>query len=232
MELDLKAAAALLGEPEETVYRWIRERGLPGRKINDHYHFNRAELLEWATSQGVRLAAAVFAPDGAPGTPAGTLAAAIRAGGVHYRVPAADKQAALAAAIGRMPLPEDVDREMLLEIILARESLGSTGLGDGIAIPHVRNPIVMRIAQPLVTLCFLEQPVAFDAVDGQPVHTLFTIVCPAIKAHLNLISRLALALRRPAFAAAIRQRAPQPEILAAAEAAEPGDAPPPTGAPS
>ena len=224
MELDIKAAATLMGVSEKIVYRWIRGQALPAHCINEQYHFNRAELLEWATAQGVRVPPEMFAPtDLSAAAPAG-LAAALIAGGIHYNVAAADKQAALAAAIGLMPVPDDVDRDLLLDIILARESLGSTGLGDGIAIPHVRNPIVMHIPQPLVTLCFLATPVAFDAVDGQPVHTLFTIVCPAIKSHLHLLSRLAYALRNSDFAEAIRQRAPQAAILAAAAAVDHGGA--------
>ena len=224
MELDIKAAATLMGVSEKSVYRWIRDQGLPAHCINEQYHFNRAELLEWATAQGVRVPSAMFAPTDLSAAAATGLAAALVAGGIHYNVPAADKQAALAAAIGLMPVPDDVDRDLLLDIILARESLGSTGLGDGIAIPHVRNPIVMHIPQPLVTLCFLETPIEFDAVDGQPVHTLFTIVCPAIKSHLHLLSRLAYALRHPDFAATIRQRAPQAAILAAAVAVDHGSA--------
>ena len=222
MELDIKAAAALMGVSEKTLYRWIRDQGLPAHCINEQHHFNRAELLEWATAQGVKISPAMFAPADASAGASTGLAAALVAGGIHYHVPAADKQAALAAAIGLMPLPDDLDRDLLLDIILARESLGSTGLGDGIAIPHVRNPIVMHIPHPLVTLCFLENPVEFDAVDGQPVHTLFTIVSPAIKSHLHLISRLAFALRHPDFAEAIRQHAPQAAILAAAVAVEHG----------
>ena len=222
MELDIKAATALMGVSEKVIYRWIRDQAMPAHYINEQYHFNRAELLEWATAQGVRVSPAAFVAVDLAAAASDGLAAALIAGGIHYEVQAADKQAALAAAIGRMPVPDDVDRDLLLDIILARESLGSTGLGDGIAIPHVRNPIVMHIPQPLVTLCFLEAPVAFDAVDGLPVHTLFTIVCPAIKTHLHLLSRLAYALRHADFAAAIRQRAPQSVILAAAAAADHG----------
>ena len=222
MELDIKAAATLMGVSEKIVYRWIRDQALPAHCINEQYHFNRAELLESATAQGVRVPPAMFAPTDLSATAPTGRAAALVAGGIHYNVAAADKQAALATAIRLMPVPDDVDRDLLLDIILARESLGSTGLGVGIAIPHVRKPIVMHIPQPLVTLCFLATPIEFDAVDGQPVHTLFTIVCPAIKSHLHLLSRLAYALRNPGFSEAIRQRAPQAAILAAAAAVDHG----------
>jgi PTS system nitrogen regulatory IIA component len=104
---------------------------------------------------------------------------------------------------------------------LAREALGSTGIGDGIAIPTC-NPIVL-LSRPY--LCFLEQPVDFGALDGQPVSTLFTLISPTVRAHLHLLSRLAFALRDPRFKAAVRSQASREEIfdaLHAAEAAVPG----------
>lgn len=58
-----------------------------------------------------------------------------------------------------MRLPEAVDREQLLQVLLAREALASTAIGDGVAIPHVRNPIVLHVARPAITLCLLERPV-------------------------------------------------------------------------
>ena len=218
MNLDIKDAVALMSVSDDTIYRWIRDQGLPGHRVNGQYRFNRVELLEWATAQGVRVSPTMFAAPDASGAMPSTFSAALAAGGIHYGVPGANKHAALAAAIGRMPLPEEMDRDLLLDVMLARESLGSTGIGDGIAIPHVRNPIVMRIVQPLVTLCFLATPVEFNAVDGKPVHTLFTIVSPTVKVHLHLLSRLAFALRQPVFANVIARQWSSEVILTCASA--------------
>ena len=148
-----------------------------------------------------------------PGTILG-LEEALRAGGIYYRVGGQDKSSALRAVVEVIPLPDEVDRSFLLEVLLARESLGSTGVGDGIAIPHVRNPIVMHIPKPMISVCFLESEIDFMALDGKPVHTLFTILSPTIKAHLNLLSRLAYALRDSEFNAAIVQKASREQILA------------------
>jgi nitrogen PTS system EIIA component len=115
--------------------------------------------------------------------------------------------------VAAMPLPEDINREFVLQMLLARESAGSTGIGDGVAIPHARNPIVMHIPRPLVSLCYLEQPIDFGAIDGKPVHTLFTIVSPTIKTHLALLSRLAFALRDKEFAGTIARRRCREEVL-------------------
>ena len=72
----------------------------------------------------------------------------------------------------------------------------------------------MHIPKPMVSVCFLEHHIDFMSIDGKPVHTLFTILSPTIKAHLNLLSRLAYALRDSEFNAAIVQRASREEILA------------------
>jgi nitrogen PTS system EIIA component len=218
MELTVRDSARLLKVSENSIYRWVKQGTLPAYRVNEQYRFNRVELLEWAIAQGVRVSPKMFATPDVSGLAPSTFCAALAAGGIHYGVPGADKHAALAAAIGHMPLPEEMDRDLLLDVILARESLGSTGIGDGIAIPHVRNPIVMRVLQPLVTLCFLAAPVEFDAVDGKPVHTLFTIVSPTVKVHLHLLTRLAFAMRQPAFADVIARQGPSEEILACAAA--------------
>jgi mannitol/fructose-specific phosphotransferase system IIA component len=50
---------------------------------------------------------------------------------------------------------DGTDRELLFRLFQAREAAASTGIGDGIAIPHVRNPIVLHVTKPLIALCFL-----------------------------------------------------------------------------
>ena len=225
MQLSVREAAKLLNVPENTVYRWIQRGELPASKINDQYRLNRAELLEWATSQRISVSAEIFREADHPAPSTAGLAEALRAGGIHDRVAGTDKLSVLSSVVEVMPLSEEVDRQFLLQLLLARESLGSTGLGNGIAVPHARNPIVMHIPHPMVTLCFLEHPIDFAAVDGLPVHTLFAIVSPTVKAHLHVLSRLAFGLRHPAFAEVIDRRGTPEEILAAAQAVDQGAAP-------
>ncbi len=230
MELNVRDSARLLNVSEKTLYRWAKEGKLPACLVNEQYRFNRAELLEWAASQRVNFSAEICEEAERPMSVAG-IADALREGGIHYGVGADDKSSALRTVVGLMPLPEDVDRQFLLQVLLARESLGSTGLGDGIAVPHVRNPIVMRIPRPMITLCFLKRAIEFAAVDGKPVHTLFTIVSPTMRSHIHLLSRLAFALRQPGFAAVIARHGPEQEILAESEAVDSGMPVPPDATP-
>src|SRR5439155_1573995 len=215
MKLTVRDAAQLLAVTDKTIYRWIKQGVIPAYQINDQYRFNRAELLEWATSRKINVSPEIFAEPEAGATPPPSLSEALRAGGVHYRVAGTDKASVLHAVVDLMKLPEEVDREFLYQVLLAREALGSTGLGEGIAIPHVRNPIVLHLSRPLVTLCFLERAVDFGAIDGQPVTTLFTLISPTVRAHLHLLSRLGYALRDPDFKSAILKQASRDEILEA-----------------
>ncbi len=114
-----------------------------------------------------------------------------------------------------------MDREVLLQALLAREQLQSTGVGDGIALPHVRNPAMLEIATPMVCLCFLENPVEFGALDGNPVKVLFIPLSPNVRIHLHLLSRISFALRNPQFKRLLADEARRDEIIAAAQALEP-----------
>ncbi len=220
MQIDVKEAARLLGVSEKTVYRWIKRGDLPAYRVNDLYRFNRAELLEWATSRRVGVSPEIFGDGGADEGPLPGLEEAIRAGGIHYRVAGSTKADVLQAVVELMRLPEEVDRRFLLSVILARESLGSTGFGGGIAIPHVRNPIVLHIPRPMITLCFLETSVEFGAIDGLPVHTLVTLVSPTVRAHLHLLSRLTYGLRLAPFRGPIEAQAGRDALLAGARAVD------------
>lgn len=217
MQLTVRDVAGLLNISEKTVYRWIDERKLPGYRLSGQYRFNRAELMEWATSNRINVSPRIFEePESASG-PLPELSDALERGGIYYRLIGTDKPTALKSVVEVLRLPEEVDREFLFQVLLAREALESTGVGDGIAIPHVRNPIVLHVPAPLVTLCFLETPVDFGSLDGQPVVALFTLISPTVKAHLHLLSRLAFALRNPDFKALILHQASRDQIFAAAK---------------
>jgi PTS system nitrogen regulatory IIA component len=213
MQLSVKDAAAILNVSEKTIYRWIKLQTIPCYRINEQYRFNRAELLEWATSRRIQVSPDIFAEKYSSTAPLPTLIEAIKAGGVSYRVEGRDPGSVLRAVVDLLHLPEEVDREFLYQVLLARENLGSTGIGDGIAIPHVRNPVVLHVSKPTVTLCFLERPIDFGAVDGKPVDTLFTLISPSVRAHLHLLSRLGIVLRDERVKAALRERASREELM-------------------
>jgi PTS system nitrogen regulatory IIA component len=215
-----------LSVSEATVTRWIKQRGLPAQHVAGQYRFHRAELLEWATANQIKVSVELFDNLESAAEPVPSLAEALEAGGIFYEVPDTNKHRALQALVGVLPLPEGTDRELLLRLFLAREASATTAIGDGIAVPHVRNPIVLNVSRPMVTLCFLEQPVDFGALDGKPVHVLFSLVCPTTRSHLQMLSRLSFALHDPKLKEVVLRQGPREEILREARRVEAGLAAP------
>jgi PTS system nitrogen regulatory IIA component len=217
--LTVKDVAQALAVSEDAVYELVKEQALPAQEVGGHLRFNRAELLEWANTAGMAVTTELFA---APATVLPTLGEALAAGGVVHDLQGEDSASVLRHLVAAMPLPPGVDRDLLHTVLLAREALGSTGIGDGIAIPHPRNPIVLHVERPLVTLCFLRQPVEFGAVDGKPVYALFSLISTTPKMHLHLLSRLAYVLRDPGCRAVVARRGDEATILAEIRRVESG----------
>ncbi|QVK31394.1 PTS IIA-like nitrogen regulatory protein PtsN [Pseudomonas syringae] len=88
-----------------------------------------------------------------------------------------------------------MDVGTVLESLVARENLGSTGFGNGIAIPHCRLP---GCEEPVSAVIHLTNPINFDSIDGAPVDLLFVLLVPqaATDAHLELLRQIASMLDR------------------------------------
>ena len=220
MQLSVKDTASLLNVSEKTVYRWIKQKVIPVYRINEQFRFNRSELLDWATSRRIQVSPEIFQEKESGKLPLPNLSEALKAGGISYRVGGTDKPSVLRAVVELLNLPEEVDRDFLYQVLMARESLGSTGIGDGIAIPHVRNPVVLHVSKPSITLCFLEHPIDFLAIDDQPVNTLFTLISPTVRAHLHMLSRLGFVLQNQAFKQRLKSQASREDLMDAMVRAE------------
>lgn len=219
MFLKVTAVADAVGVDEKTVLNWIRHQGLPAHKQDDRYQINRVDLLEWATANGIVIPPGVFASsEDAQQLP--TVSEALERGGIHYDLPGDSPETALREVVARLTLPPGFDPEFLLQTLLAREALGSTAFGNGIAIPHVRNPIVGQTGKSAISLCFLKNPIDFDAIDGKPVSILFTFVTVNVKEHLHLLAKLAFLLHDQAFQALLHGPGTEAEIMSAIFALE------------
>ena len=215
MNTSVKDAANLLSVSEKTIYRWIKQEIVPVYRVNEQYRFNRSELLEWATSRRMGVSADAFHEPEAVGIPLPKLVESLETGGIIYRLDGGSREGVMSNLVDELRLPEEVDRDYLLKVLNAREELASTGVGNGIAIPHPRNPVLLHITKPSITLAFLEDPVDFLALDGKPIHTLFCLISPTLRAHLHLLSKLSFAMRDPGFNAAIKNQGSREEIFTA-----------------
>jgi PTS system nitrogen regulatory IIA component len=211
--------AKAVGVDEKTVLGWIKNQGLPAHKQDDRYRINRVDLLEWATGHDITLPPDIFEINDDPSHHT-TVSEALLNGGTHYDLPGDTPELALREVVLRLKLPPGLDPEFLLQTLMAREALGSTALGNGIAIPHVRNPIVGQTGESSISLCFLQNSIDFDAIDGKPVTILFTLVTPNVKAHLNLLAKLAFLLHDQSFQDLLHRPGTAGEIMEAIRALE------------
>jgi PTS system nitrogen regulatory IIA component len=220
MRLTMREAASFLGVSESKTERWVEDRGLPAHRWDERWYVNPVELWEWAVEQGLPVSRALLEDASRERDASPPVSELLRAGGIYHDVPGATKEDALRSFVAHLPLPPELDREFLLDVLVAREALSSTGIGDGIAIPHVRNPILLHVERPFVALALLRQPVTFGAIDGLPVHALFMVISPSVSDHLGILARLAFVLHDQELRALLRARAPAERILERVEIVE------------
>lgn len=91
-----------------------------------------------------------------------------------------------------------INRARALDILLQREKLGSTGIGEGVAIPHGK---IADLDELVVAFGHSRQGIAFDAIDGKPVHLFFLLLAPenSTGQHLKALARISKMLKTPNF---------------------------------
>jgi PTS system nitrogen regulatory IIA component len=131
------------------------------------------------------------------------LADILDAGAVLPDLKAQNKKQLLTELAQGLASQTAIDARIIFEVLLQRERLGSTGLGQGIAVPHGRLPAINRVYGQFARLA---TPVLFDSVDGEPVDIVFALVSPdhAGADHLTALARVSRILRDPKTLAKLR----------------------------
>jgi nitrogen PTS system EIIA component len=126
----------------------------------------------------------------------------------HCRIAVSSKKRAIEKAAELIASSDPrLEESALYSQLIAREKLSPTGLGKGIAIPHCRLPGCNTIIGSLITL---NTPIDFDAIDNEPVSTLFVLIVPENETvvHLEVLAMLVQNFEKPSF---------QSKILAAGD---------------
>lgn len=131
------------------------------------------------------------------GEPWSDIAGAITRGGVFEGVRGNSVDEVLEASLARLSLPAHLDRVDMLDQLKERERISSTGVGQGIAFPHVANPSNLILPCSYVAVIKLAAAVPFFAFDNRDVELLFLMLVPHTEAHLNMMQALAKAVRQP-----------------------------------
>jgi PTS system nitrogen regulatory IIA component len=211
--LSAKEVAQSLGIPMVTVLRWAHQGKIPSKLKKDSYVFIKSEIKAWADNHHFIPTKKETTPASKPAIDSIRLSQAIERGGFYHNIPGRDIYSVLKNSLDLIRLPEKTDKEQVLNELLNREEIASTGIGKGVAIPHPRCTLNLCLDAPVIFVAYLEKSVDFNAVDGVGVFVLFIMFSPSTDIHLKLLSRLSLCLREEKFLNLLKHNAGEAELL-------------------
>jgi PTS system nitrogen regulatory IIA component len=209
--ISVREAAEVLGVTQKTVYRWINDGRLTSHRLGGQYFLEKSEVNNLAIREGRH--PVPEADQEAQDDEDIPLHEMLARGGVFYRSSGKTKKEVLQNALNLVRGVDESVSAPLFQMLLAREELASTGIGDHIAIPHARGSLLGYVSQPILSLSFLETPIDYGALDGKPVYALFLLISPNVRSHLRILAKLSFCLHDPACKEAILSQASRETIL-------------------
>jgi PTS system nitrogen regulatory IIA component len=118
---------------------------------------------------------------------------------INLDLKSTDRESVLGELVNQIPqlANQPEARQTLLLALREREQLHSTGIGDGIALPHSRNALVGLVDQPIMVFGRHKKGIPYDAIDGIPARLFFLLIAPTVTQHLGILARLSRVLRDP-----------------------------------
>jgi len=130
----------------------------------------------------------------------------------------------LAELVARIPeiTGRPTARETLLRALMEREQLHSTGIGDGVALPHARNALVGLVEKPVVVFGRHDQGVPYGSIDAQPARLFFLLVTTTVTQHLAILARVSRLVRDPRLRKGLAVAETPEKVIALIREAESG----------
>jgi mannitol/fructose-specific phosphotransferase system IIA component (Ntr-type) len=118
---------------------------------------------------------------------------------MNLNLASTDRDAVLNELVNQIPqlAKQPEARKTLLRALQERELLHSTGIGDGIALPHARNALVGLVDEPIVVFARHATGIPYGAIDNVPARLFFLLIAPTVTQHLGILARLSRILRDP-----------------------------------
>ena len=185
--------AKLLTVSVKTIDKLIETEQIPVYVLGGEYRFNRMEIENWILK--VLSEERNILPFGeenetcSPWQQFG-LYRAIHMGGVLSNVGGSTKEEIIGLSMNMVHEKVSFDSEVVKEMLIDRERLMPTSLGNGIAVPHTREFLLHGLFD-VVVVVYLTNPVDWGSLDGRSVHTLFFMFACDDKRHLNLLAKIA-----------------------------------------
>lgn len=210
MDLKLKDVVELMNVPEKTVQQWIKDKKMPAHKVKNQYFFNKAEISEWILRNNIAVSSTIL--DLNLTSKPVSIIELLRKGGVYYNIAGTTVKDIINNVSKAIQIPAGTTRENVKASLLQREEMMTTAVGHGIAFPHARNPIISEVEHESISLCFLENSIDYNALDGKPVSVLFVIISSNSKRHLEILSKLSFLAKQEDFVKILQDR-PKVEVI-------------------
>lgn len=130
----------------------------------------------------------------------------VRLGGVYRDIAGDSPREVFESLSCAVSLPPYIKPRQLCEALAARESVLSTAIGKGIAIPHSQHPMIKNMEEQRIFICYLKNPVDMHSLDNKRVHTMIIPMSCNAQSHLHIISKLTNLLSQPDFRQALELR--------------------------
>ena len=134
------------------------------------------------------------------------LAQLIHRGGVFKNVEGSTPQEIYSKVCKMIDLPEGLTSDDVYNALCAREEVLSTAVGNGIALPHARSPIMKNESEQRICVVYLKNPIDMKAPDEREVFVMFILLAHNSQIHLKVLSSLASLFRDPKFKKALELR--------------------------
>lgn len=219
MDLCVKEVAQLLRVSELKIHEWLVKGVLPSYTFDNEIRFNQLELESWLIENGI--------PHYSNQTEENSLL--LETGILKYDLYRAlyrgrviddpviehpTKSSIILQTTQQVAQDYPIESAALFKLLMAREKLMSTGLGQGVAVPHTRD-FLMDTHFDAVYVVYPDHPIDFGAIDKQPVHTLFFLFACSDKNHLHLLAKIAGFCQNKQHLRLLQSKPPKEKLLEA-----------------
>ena len=211
--MTLADIAQYLQLAEKTVLRMAQRGEIPAAKVASQWRFLKPVVKDWLATQMVSMPRVAAAPTIQETGP--SLCQVMHPDLMSLNMTPGSKEKILRQLIAPLQKTGFLSSpDALLQSLIERENLMSTGVGHGIAIPHPRKPLKNLFSEPAIALGICPEGTPFGAIDDQPVHLFFLICAPSDGIHLELMAKIAWLGRQQQAINNLIQCRSQAEVIA------------------
>lgn len=212
--LTIDEIARYLKVSSKTIHRMLKANEIPARRVGGQWRFMRDAILAWLDDRAVQPVedglVQLIADDETPVPVTRLMDPAL----IVMDLSGKTKREILTPMVHALADSEAaIDPEAYLASLLEREAMATTGIGPGVAFPHLRTPEKMPVSRPCVVLGICPEGLNFDALDRKKTYVLALCCSPSEIVHLRILAKLATLFRNPECIEALRSARTPQEVL-------------------